>query len=194
MGSPIQFLRSFPTQQQRELAAALRLVRRRVDQNLTAVAAPVNATTTIATLTCPANELDVGSVMHLQVASAVSTVAGAAYDITPVIAINGTTIWTGPVAIGTTSNDDKVLSVDLRIVWQTPEVIVANGLIAVSSDAAAPTTGAGSAATATTIAAAIYHTLSSRVMLRDQILTVALTVPNTVGAAASKKIANLWVE
>lgn len=197
MGSPIQFLRAFPTQQQRELAAAFRLMRRRVDQSLTSVTLATNTTTTMATLTCPANELQEGSVMHVQIGGVITPDAGAAELATVSLLLNGTAIWSDAVTIGTGQNTDRSYLIDARIFWQSPTVVLLTGLIAFSPDLATAATGNGSlevnaaAATEASITP-IYHTLSSQVMARDQIITATMLLAD--GPVGTTKAASLWVE
>lgn len=208
-------LRSFPPQQQADLMRALQGMRRRVDTNLTAVSLPVNATTTAATLTCPANELYEGACMHLQVSGTVTATSATTNTMTPLIALNGTTLWTDLCTVGAVNTTAKAFLIDCRIYWQTPFVVVASGLIAVSEDAVIAGTGTGSldnvtattsvtgGGTATnagvdvTLAEAkitpIYHTLSSQVIGRDQIITVTMAM-GAANISGSSKIASLWVD
>lgn len=194
-----QELQFFPPAQQKALRRLLMNTRRLVDQNLTVVAAPLNATTTVANLACPAAELREGSIMNLRLVASVSTVAGAAYNLTPLIALNGTTIWTDVISVGAVVDTDKVLLIDAQIWFQTPAVAVLSGFVMFAPDVVAADTGLGSTAVVAAVAdeakiTPIYHTLSSQHLSRDQILTVTLAVPNTAGAGASAKLASLWVE
>lgn len=195
-----KYLQSFPTVQRQALLELLRSVRRRVDLNMDTVAAPFNATTTIATLTCPAAELREGATMNFRVAGTMTNTSTASGAFTPLIALNGTTMFTDAMAVTDTGTAVQAFVMDARITWQTPAVVIIEGVFAVSSDAALPDTGtAGSFALPAAIAnqailSPFYHTLSSQVMGRDQILTMTLTIPNTATLNASKKLAGLWVE
>lgn len=206
--SPIDFVRSFPRAQREELRAALKRMRRRVDENLSTVAAAHNATTTLASLICPAAEVDVGTVMHLQVAGTLTNTSGSPVAFTPLIALNGTTVYTDAVAVDDAGTDNtKAFLIDVRLTYTAESVVVAHGLIAVSADSTAADTGTGSLlvpqdagppitalAEQVAVVSPIYHTLSSQVRNRDQIVSVTLAIPNTATASASKRFAGLWAE
>lgn len=196
MGSPIQFLRAFPTQQQRELAAAFRLMRRRVDQSLTSVTLAGGATTTMTTLTCPANELQEGSAMHIQIAGNLTN-TGTTQDATFTVALNATTIWQDLVAIVSAADTARAYLMDLRIFWQSPTVVLLTGLIAIAPDVTEDGTGEGNlvglGAATEAIITPVYHTLSSQVMARDQIITATLLSGNAT-LTGTVKAASLWVE
>jgi hypothetical protein len=202
MGLQAHLQRAFPPSQYIALLAALRAegVRRRVDQNFDAVSAPHDATTTLAALTCPAAELLPGATMNFRVAGTITNTSTSSAAFTPLIAINGTTMYTDALAVTDTGTAVQAFVMDARITWQTPAVIIIEGLFAVSSDAALPATGtAGSFELPAAIAnqailSPFYHTLSSQIMARDQILTMTMAIPNTATLSASKRIAGLWVE
>lgn len=196
MGTPISFLRTFPPAQQKELAYALRLCRRRVDQSLDSVTLATNTTTTMATLRCPANELDVGSCMHIQIAGTITN-AGSSATATPALLLDGTEIWKGEATIASNVDTARSYLIDARIFWQYPTVVQLTGLIAIAPDLAIAATGTGSlianAADATeAIVTPIYHTLSSQVMGMDHIITATMLFGN--GPVGTVKAATLWVE
>ena len=187
-------LQSFPPAQQKAIMAALQGVRCRVDGNLTAVALPYNATTTMATLTCPAAELYEGACMHIRVSGTLTNTSTGAVNFTPLIALNGTTLFSGVQAVADAGTDvDKAFLLEAFIYWQTPTVVVADGVWAVSAASTTLATGTGSAAAVATQFTPFYHTLSSQVMGRDQIITATMAIPNTATASGSKKIATLLV-
>lgn len=208
MPTPVDFISRFPTAQREELRAAMKLMRRRVDQNLSVVSAAHNATTTLASLTCPANEVDLGSVLHLQIAGTIANTAGAAVAFTPRLALNGTTIYMDAVSISDVGADNtRAFLIDARITFVTDSSVVLSGFFAVSPDSTAADVGTGSLVTPNNAASPplvradqvgmvvpIYHTLSSQIRNCDQIVSATLAIANTSGASASKRFAALWVE
>lgn len=197
MGSPIQFLRTFPPAQQKELAAALRQFRRRVAQSLDSVTLAASTTTTMATLKCPAAELEPGSCMHFQIAGTI-TATGAGGNATFLLALNGTTIWSDLVAIASAVDTARSYLIDARIFWQLPGTVLLTGLIAIAPDTApASVTGTGDLSApgdeTEAIVTPIYHTLSSQVLGRDQIIT-ATFLSSAAALTGTTKAASLWVE
>ncbi len=197
MGSPIQFLRTFPPAQQKELAAALRQFRRRVAQSLDSVTLAASTTTTMATLKCPAAELEPGSCMHFQIAGTI-TATGAGGDATFLLALNGTTIWSDLVAIASAVETARSYLIDARIFWQLPGTVLLTGLIAIAPDTApASVTGTGDLSApgdaTEAIVTPIYHTLSSQVLGMDQIIT-ATFLSSAAALTGTTKAASLWVE
>ncbi|MBK8168217.1 MAG: hypothetical protein IPK64_19900 [bacterium] len=193
MGSPISFLRTFPPAQQKELAAALRLCRRRVDQSLSDVTITTNATSTVATLKCPANELGADSVIHCRVAGSLAANASA-LGLTPLIAINGTTFYTDQLTVPDAGTDTiKSFLLDFRIYWKTPTTARLEGQFQLSTDnVAAADTGAGALGGTDTIGAAFNHELTSLQQAMDHIITVTMAAAN--GLSGTSKVAALWVE
>lgn len=193
MGSPIQYLRTFPPAQIKELALALRLCRRRVDQSLNDVSIVTNATTTVATLKCPAAELDVGSVIHGRVAGSLAANASA-LGLTPLIALDGTTFYTDQLTVPDAATDTiKSFLLDFRIYWKTPAIARLEGLFQMSTDnVAAADTGVGALGGTDTIGAAFNHELTSLQIAMDHIITVTMAAAN--GLSGTSKVAALWVE
>ena len=193
MTAPIDFISRFPTAQREELRAAMKLMRRRVDQNLNAVTLTTNATTSAALLTCPANEIDVNTVLHFRAAGTVTNATGGALVLTPTLTLNGTTLYTAPVSIPTTEDDPKAWIVDARIYFRSDAVIVAEGEVLISPDAALTSvTGTGSLAAAALRSNPFYHTLSSQVRNRDHVVALTMGLVNTL--TGTKQMAALWAE
>ena len=209
MTAPIDFINRFPTAQREELRAAMKLMRRRVDQNLSTASVIAGATGTLASLVCPANELDLGSVMHIQVGGYLVNESGQAETFTPLLALNGTTIYSDAVAlsdIGT--NNQRAFLLDARITFVTDSSVVLTGFFAVSPDSTAADTGTGSLVTPNNAASPplvradqagvvvpIYHALSSQIRNRDQIVSMTMAVSDNNGfGTAFKRFAALWVE
>ena len=197
MGILARNLRTFPPSQRDDLGKYFQVVRRRLDQNLDAVSAAHNATTTLATLTAHSSEVDVGTVLHFQVAGTLTNDAGANITITPLIALNGTTVWTdttGNIA-DASGTEGQAFILDGRITWITPSSIYLHGFFMLSPPDVSATTGTGDISTMTgALAIPFYHTLSSQHIARDHIITTTLAISNNSGASASKRFAALWAE
>lgn len=196
MGIITRYLRTFPPSQRDDLGRVIAQVRRRLDANFDAVSAAHNATTTLASLTANANEVDVGTVLHLQVAGSITCTGGSPVNYTPLFAINGTTAFTDVIAVPDAGTDVvKAYTLDVRVVYTTPAVLKLWGEFKVSGDnAAAADTGTGTLASAQVISTPFYHTLSSQHIARDQLFTVTLAIANTATASATKQAAVLWAE
>jgi len=198
MGLQAYLQQAFPPSQSKALLAALRGegFRRRIDQSLTAVTLATNTTTTMATLRCPPEELLPGSVMHFQIAGTITN-SGSSALATPALLLNGTEIWKDAATIASNVDTARSYLIDARIIWSTPAVVLLTGSIMIAPDLAIAATGTGSlevnAADATeTIVTPIYHTLSSQVMGREQIITATMLFGN--GPTGTVNAATLWVE
>lgn len=202
MGAVNKRLSSFPPSQRNEVERLLKSYRRRVAQELTPVAAPYNATTTIVNLAVPADEIGINSAMHLQAMIECTNTSAGIVSFTPIIALGGTTLWTDAAPIPDVGTDvTKMMLIDCRIFWANPTTVFLAGFISISADVTIADTGSGALAsvadvgTATVIQTSpIYHTITSANIQRDQAITVAMTIPNTSTCSAICKTAALWVE
>lgn len=203
MGSPISFLRTFPPAQQKELAAALRLCRRRVDQNLSAVAVGPSSTTAteIAGLTVPANELGEGAVVHLRVTGTITNNTGASTNCTVrfLLEDNGLDLHddiTLVVGDDTAGTESQAFTYDARIYWVSPTTVKVEGLLCISKDDQTEATVGTGAFTATAEAVLPFVGSSSSAQIAgDHKYTLTATLGLSDAAfSLSKATAAIWVE
>jgi len=203
MGSPISFLRSFPTQQKNELMRALRLCRRRVDQNLDAVAVGPSSTTAteIAALTVPAAELQEGSVVHIRVSGTVTNNTGASTSCTVrfLLEDNGldlhddVTLVVGDDSAGTES---QAFVYEARIYWAAPGVVKLDGVLMISKDdQTEATVGTGAFTASAEAVLPFVGSSSSAQIAADHRYTLTATLGLSDAAfSLSKAAAIAWVE
>lgn len=191
MGAVNLALKTFPPSQRGDLEELLQKYRRRVDQNNEAVTLTTNATTTAFTLYAPANELAIGSVIHVISYGTVTNATVGALNLTPTLSFDGTTLWTDVISVTTTADDAKPWVLDVRITFTHEKVIKAAGFISIGADATAADTGTGSTAAVALIANPFYHTLTSQVLGNHR---VALTMGLANTLTGDKQSAAMWIE
>ena len=191
MGAVNKSLECFEPVRRHALEKLLQKYRRRVDQNNEAVTLTTNDTTTAFTLYAPANELAIGSVIHVISYGTVTNATGGALDLTPTLSFDGTTLWTDAISVTTTADDAKPWVLDVRITFTHEKTIKAAGFISVGADATAAATGTGSTAGVALIANPFYHTLTSQVLGNHR---VALTMALANNLTGNKQAASMWIE
>lgn len=199
MGTINKKLESFEPVRRHQLEKLLRSFPRRVDYNHDTVACAHNATTTIATLKCGANELEIGGGLRFVIAGTITNNAGngntATY--TPTIKLNNTTIYadTSLAIDDTAGSEAQAFRIEGQIVWAAAATVYLTGLISVSAiDQTEPDTGNGALTATGVLNVPIYHTLTSQHVSSAHVLEVTLAISNQSGAVASKRVATLWAE
>lgn len=197
MGILARNLRTFPPSQRDDLDRVISRVRRRLDWNHDAVSVTTTNETTLASLTANANEVYVGTVLHLQTVGTITN-SGTTLTVVPnfKLTINGTTGFEDAISVPDAGTDVvKVYKADFWIVYTTPAVLKLWGEVKISGDnATAPAVGTGTLESAQIRSAPVYHTLSSQHIARDQIIALTMTLDNATSRSATKQAAVLWAE
>jgi hypothetical protein len=203
MGSPISFLTSFPPGQKRELAAALKLCRRRVDQSLTSTTLSSGTATAVATLVAPAAEVGIGTVLHLQVAGTIRNNTGATTNATIgfLLEDNGLDLHNDTVPAADVPDAAGTESVpflyEARIMYATPTSVVVSGRLLIGAfDQTEADTGTGQFETTAMLSGPFVSTSSSGQIAADHRITLTVDLGSAAGADFDMTVlaANLWAE
>lgn len=203
MGSPIQYLRTFPPAQIKELAAALRQCRRRVAQNLTSSTLSSGTAAEIAALTCPAGEIEVGTVLHLQVAGTIRNNTGAATNVSIgfLLEDNGLDLHNDTIPTADIPDASGTESVpflyEARIMYATPTSVIVTGRLLVGAfDQTEADTGTGQFETTAMLSGPFVSTSSSGQIAADHRISLTADLGSAAGTDFDLTVlaANLWAE
>ena len=203
MGSPIQYLRTFPPAQIKELALALRLCRRRVAQNLTSSTLSSGTAAEIAALTCPAGEIEVGTVLHLQVAGTIrnNTEAATNVSIGFLLEDNGLDLHNDTIPTAdipdTTGTESVPFLYEARIMYATPTSVIVTGRLLVGAfDQTEADTGTGQFETTAMLSGPFVSTSSSGQIAADHRISLTADLGSAAGTDFDLTVlaANLWAE
>lgn len=193
----------FPPAQRAQLESALKGYRRRVDYNYNTVAVGPSSTTqtTIASLIAKANELEIGSVVHLRVSGTVTNNTGASTSCTVQFLLedNGldlhddVTLVVGDDSAGTES---QAFIYNCRIYWKGLAAVTVDGALMISKDDQTEATVGTGAFTASAEAVLPFVGSSTSAQLaNDHVYTLKATLGLSDAAfSLSKLTAALWVE
>lgn len=193
----------FPPAQRAQLESALKGYRRRVDYNYNTVAVGPSSVvqTTIASLIAKANELEIGSVVHLRVSGTVTNNTGASTSCTVqfVLEDNGldlhddVTLVVGDDSAGTES---QAFIYDCRIYWKGLAAVTVDGALMISKDdQTEATTGTGAFTASAEAVLPFVGSSTSAQLVNNHLYTLKATLGLSDAAfSLSKLTAALWVE
>lgn len=203
MGAVNKALESFPPTQRHQLEKLLGKYRRRVDFNYSTVAVGPSSTTTttIASLTAAANEVTVGSVLHLRVSGTITNNTGASTNCTVQFLLedNGLDLHDDvSLVVGDDSagSESQAFIYDARIYYKGLASVTVDGSLMISKDDQTEATVGTGAFTASAEAVLPFVGSSTSAQLaNDHLITLKATLGLSNAAfSLSKLTAALWVE
>jgi len=200
MGTLAKAVRMAPAQAE-SLERALRKYRRKVAWNMADVAITTTTATNVLALTVPANELEIGSTIHVHVSGTILNDTGATTNCTVrfLLEDNGLDLHDDVTAVladpGTA--EPVAFLYEARIHYAGLADVRVDGRLTISTDgAAAAATGTGSFDTAQGLINAVFTGASTSGQLtNDHLITLNVTLGAAAGAtfALTKKVAVLEV-
>lgn len=193
----------FPPAQRQQLDKAFRNYRRRVDYNYNTVAVGPSSVvaTTIASLAVGANELEIGSVVHIRVSGTVTNNTGASTSCTVQFLLedNGldlhddVTLVVGDDSAGTES---QAFVYDARVYFKGLSAVTLDGALMISKDdQTEATTGTGAFTASAEAVLPFVGSSTSAQLVNDHLFTLKATLGLSDAAfSLSKLTAAAWVE
>lgn len=203
MGAVNSNLPTFPPSQRADLEKLLKKYRRRADFNYDTVAVGPSSTTqtTIASLKAQANEVGIGTVLHLRVSGTITNNTGASTNCTVqfVLEDNGLDLHddvTLVVGDDTGGSESQAFIYDARIYYKGLSAVTVDGVLMISKDDQTEATAGTGAFTATAEAVLPFVGSSTSGQLQnDHLITLKATLGLSDAAfSLSKLTAALWIE